>query len=123
VPAAVATWRRLKAERPTEYGFGEQQLGMLGQALLGEKRVDDAIAMFELNVEVCIPTRPMPGTTWARDCWPGDTTAAIRHFEKSVALNPANTHGVEAQAGCAVPDGRRALPALPLFPPIRWVHR
>jgi len=92
---AAATWRRLKAERPGDYNFGEQQLNGLGQELLGEKRVSDAIAMFELNVEA------YPGGFNAWDSLGegqlagGDTTAAIRSFEKSVALNPANAHGVE----------------------------
>ena len=93
---AAAEWRRLKAERPNDYDFREQNLNMLGHALLGEKRVDDAIAMFELNTEAY----PNAFNTWdslgegllAK----GDTAAAIRNFEKSVALNPANTDGVEA---------------------------
>jgi len=93
---AVATWRRLKAERPNDYDFREPQLNGLGYALLGEKRVEDAIAMFELNVEAY----PNAFNTWdslgdgllAR----GDTTAAIPNFEKSVALNPANQNAVEA---------------------------
>lgn len=93
---AAATWRRLKTERPGDYSFGEQQLNMLGHALLGEKRTDDAIAMFELNVEAYPNAFTTYDSLGEGLLVRGDTTAAIRNFEKSVALNPANTNGVEA---------------------------
>jgi CubicO group peptidase (beta-lactamase class C family) len=92
---AATEWRRLKAEQPNDYDFREQNLNMLGRALLLEKRVDDAIAMFELNTEAY----PNAFNTWDSLgeglLVKGDTAAAIRNFEKSVALNPANTDGVE----------------------------
>jgi predicted negative regulator of RcsB-dependent stress response len=92
---AVATWRRLKAERPADYGFAEPQLNALGRVLAQEKRVDDAITMLELNLEAYpnsfITYDNLGDVLLIR----GDTALAIGNFEKSVALNSANQSVVE----------------------------
>ena len=90
---AVATWRRLKAERPGDYGFNEPQLNRLGYELMREQRIDDAIAMFQLNVEAfpnAFNTYDSLGDALLAR---GDTALAIVNYEKSVTLNPANQDG------------------------------
>jgi CubicO group peptidase (beta-lactamase class C family) len=95
---AVATWRRLKAERPNDYLFGAPQLNILGYFLLSENRVDDAIAMLELNAEA-YPEFPNTYETLG-DAYlaKGDTTAAIRNLEKSLSLNASNEGAKEKLA-------------------------
>ena len=95
VNEAAATWRRLRAERPGDYNFGEGQLSSLAYALAQEKRVDDAIALLELNLEAY----PRGFGTYERlgeaHLLRGDTVAAIRNFEKSVELNSSNQGALE----------------------------
>ena len=106
---AAGIYRRLKAERADEYDFREPQLNSLGYALLNEKRVNDAIAVFELNVEA------YPGGFNTYDSLGeallvrGDTAAAITNYRKSVELNPDNENGVAVlkRLGAAQPAPAR----------------
>ena len=87
---AVATWRKLKAERPNDYLFGPPHLNVLGYFLLNENRVDDAIAILELNAEAYPQA---PGTyEFLGDAYlaRGDTAVAVRNFEKSLSLDANN---------------------------------
>ena len=51
IEAAVARYRQLKKEDPEGWRFGENELNMLGYQLLARDRIDEAIVIFELNVE------------------------------------------------------------------------
>lgn len=50
--AAVAEYRRLKASSPDKYNFEESELNSLGYQLMGQKKKQEAIAIFKLNVEL-----------------------------------------------------------------------
>ena len=76
--------------------LNEQQVNRVGYWLLGKKKTREAIAVFEKNV------RDHPdswnvhdslGEALAED---GQKDRAIASYEKSLALNPANTSGAEA---------------------------
>jgi CubicO group peptidase (beta-lactamase class C family) len=84
---AVATWRRLKAERPNDYQFGAPQLNILGYFLLAENRADDAMAMLQLNAEAYPDFAGTYETLSDVFLAKGDTTSAIQNLEKSLSLN------------------------------------
>ena len=90
--AVIAKYRELESEQPAD-GFGENLLNNLGYAFLGRDRVDDAIAIFELNVEE-YPDAFNPydslGEAYMKK---GELELAIRNYEKSVELNPRNQNG------------------------------
>jgi CubicO group peptidase (beta-lactamase class C family) len=90
VREATAEYRRLKAERSGDYNFADGQLNSLAFALAREGRLDDAIAVLELNVEA-YPNNfdPHDGLGEAL-LQKGDTAAAIRSFERAASLNPAH---------------------------------
>lgn len=92
---AVANYRRLKAEHPADYNFGEPQLNSLGYALMGEDRLNDAIAIFELNVEAYPQGFNGYDSLGEALLARGDTAAAIRNYQKSVTLNPQNQNGID----------------------------
>jgi CubicO group peptidase (beta-lactamase class C family) len=95
VDATVALYHELKSSRPPE-AFDEYQLNELGYRLLRAENVDDAIAIFKLNVEE-YPDAFNPydslGEAYAEA---GQLEKAIEYYEKSVELNPENTNGIAA---------------------------
>ncbi len=88
----VFEYNRMKAEEYDKYDFGENQLNVLGYQLLSLNRVDDAIKIFELNIE------SFPAASNVYDSYAeallvkGDTAASIFNYKKSLELNPENTN-------------------------------
>lgn len=80
----------------TTYYVSENEMNGLGYALLGEKKLEQAIAVFRATADA------FPGSSNAYDSLGeayaahGDTGLAIQSYEKSVALNPANQNGRDA---------------------------
>lgn len=93
--AAVAEYRRLKAENPAMYDFSENELNTLGYQLLNKNKTKDAIEIFKLNVEV-FPKAFNPydslGEAYLKD---GNKESALANYKKSVELNPDNANGVK----------------------------
>jgi CubicO group peptidase (beta-lactamase class C family) len=93
--AALSEYRAWRKDHPAE-AVSESQMNSLGYGLLRARRVKDAIEVFKLNVED-YPHLSNPydslGEAYMVN---GDKDLAIKNYEKSVALNPQNTGGVEA---------------------------
>lgn len=93
--AAVAEYRKLKAEKPAMYDFSEGELNALGYQLLGKDRTKDAIEIFKLNVEM-FPEASNPydslGEAYLKD---GNKDLALANYKKSVELNPGNANGIK----------------------------
>lgn len=92
--AAIAQYRTLKHTNFPEYDFDNwRALNRLGYALLHAGETKKAVAVFALNLE----SFPEEWSAWdsagealAMD---GQHEAAIRHYKKSIELNPANKDG------------------------------
>lgn len=94
VETAIRRYRRLKAERPDGYRFGQWELNGLGYALLRRDRVDDAIAIFELNVEE-YPEAANPWDSLGEAYMvAGNRERAIENYRKSLELEPGNENAV-----------------------------
>lgn len=94
VAAAVAQYRDLKANTPAAYDFRETELNTVGYRLLAMKNVGEAIEIFKLNVEM-YPDSSNPYDSLGEAYLVfGDTAQAIRHYKRSVELDPENTHGL-----------------------------
>jgi len=74
----------------TEQALSESQMNRLGYNLMSIKRLDDAIRIFELNTN----DFPSSANTWdslaEANLNKGNKDVAIKHYEKSLLLNPAN---------------------------------
>ncbi|HEY6271882.1 MAG TPA: serine hydrolase [Terriglobales bacterium] len=93
--AALDVYQQIKAGAVRGYKADEPALNTLGYWLLGQKKIDDAVKVFQLNV------REYPN---AWNCYDslaqgymsaGQKELAIEYYEKSLKLNPQNTNGTE----------------------------
>jgi CubicO group peptidase (beta-lactamase class C family) len=91
--AIVARYRELKKSHPDAYDFNEQDLNTLGYQLLARGRVEDAIEIFKLNVEM-FPQSWNPYDSLAEAyAVKGQKELAIENYRKSIAINPRNDNG------------------------------
>ncbi len=96
VDAAIGRYRELQKNEPKDYVFREAELNRLGYYLLqNKKRVDDAIAVFKLNVEVYPKYANGYDSLAEAYMIKGDNEAAIKNYAKSLELNPKNANAVE----------------------------
>jgi glyoxylase-like metal-dependent hydrolase (beta-lactamase superfamily II) len=90
--AAVARYRQLKKEEPENWSFAENELNMLGYQLLARDRIEDAIVIFQLNVEAFPDGFNTYDSLGEAFLLAGRTEAAIANYERSLELNPDNTN-------------------------------
>jgi cyclase len=94
VDAAVARYRQLKNEEPESWRFVENELNMLGYQLVACDRIEDAIIIFELNVEAFPEGFNTYDSLAESYMLAGRNEEAIANYEKSLELNPENTNAV-----------------------------
>ena len=94
--AAMASYRRFRADPVHAYADTERSINALGYRLLGEKKVADAIAVFRANVEA-YPKSPNVHDSLA-DAYlaAGDKKAAIESYRKVLVLDPENASAANA---------------------------
>jgi len=88
IAAAIADYRKLKAEISPTFDFSETEFNTLGYQLLGMKRTKGAIEIFKLNVEM-FPRSGNPydnlGEAYLAD---GQKDLALANYRKAVELDP-----------------------------------
>jgi len=83
-------------ENPKVYYVAENQMNALGYKLLGDDKVKLAIDVFKINVKEFPESWNVYDSLGEAFMINGDKELAIKYYEKSVALNPQNTSGVNA---------------------------
>ena len=95
IASTIEHYHDLKKKYPDEYNFSEGELNRLGYQLLGLEKVDEAIEIFKLNIEV-YPTSSNVYDSYGEGLMKNNENAkAIINYKKSVELNPGNTNGIE----------------------------
>jgi len=94
VEAAVTRYKQLKKEEPEGWRFAENELNMLGYQLVARDRIDDAIVIFELNVEAFPEGFNAYDSLAESYMLAGRSEEAITNYERSLELNPDNTNAV-----------------------------
>jgi glyoxylase-like metal-dependent hydrolase (beta-lactamase superfamily II) len=93
IDAAVAAFEQMLQQREEDYFFDENAFNRLGYRFLGEGRIEEAVAVFEMNVKA-YPESWNPwdslGEGYAAR---GEIDRAIAAYAKSVELNPDNDNG------------------------------
>ena len=94
--AGVALFRQLVARNDPEIYIDENEFNLLGYRFLGQDRVDEAIAVFQLNVDHFPDSWNVYDSLGEAYAVKGDTERAIELYRRSVEINPDNTNGVAA---------------------------
>jgi glyoxylase-like metal-dependent hydrolase (beta-lactamase superfamily II) len=81
------------------YFFAEVEINAYGYTFLQQQRVDDAIRMFRINVELYPESWNVYDSLGEALLAAGQTSDAVTMYEKSIALNPQNEHGKEVLEG------------------------
>ena len=104
--AGVARYRELVAANDPDVFFDENEFNLLGYRLLGQSKVDDAIAVFELSVERYPDSWNVYDSLGEAHATKGNRERAIELYRHSLELNPDNTNGVQAleRLGAGVKD-------------------
>jgi hypothetical protein len=103
VDAAVKQYHELKAAQLSVYNFDEDELNSLGYQLIHRKKFEEAIRIFQLNVEA------YPQSSNAFDSLAegymddGDKAQAIAYYRKAIELNPKNANSISMLKKLTVP--------------------
>jgi glyoxylase-like metal-dependent hydrolase (beta-lactamase superfamily II) len=85
----------LTNEDPPGYFFSEGEINAYGYVFLRQQKVQEAIRMFEINVELYPESWNVYDSLGEALLNAGKTDDAISMYEKSIVLNPENTNGVQ----------------------------
>lgn len=94
VAAAVAEYRKLKATKADSYDFAETELQTLGYQLVELKRLNDAVEIFKLNVEMFPKSSNSYDSLGETYLELGMKDLALTSYKKAIELNPANANAV-----------------------------
>lgn len=95
VESAIKRYHELKSTQPEIYNFDEIELNELGYQLLEAKKINEAIRIFELNVEAYPMSSNVYDSLGEAYMAHGDKELAIRNYKKSLDLDPRNTNAVD----------------------------
>jgi tetratricopeptide (TPR) repeat protein len=90
IKEAIAQYHRLKEKDFETYRFDECQLNSLGYKLLKKEKINDAVEIFKLNIEVYPKYANGYNSLGEAYMTKGDKQRAITYYKKSVELNPKN---------------------------------
>jgi len=97
VKAGIQKYRDLRKKyygRAT-YDFGQDGLNQLGYDLLGDNKIEDAIAIFRLNVEMNPDDSNVYDSLGEAYMKTGNKWLAIINYSKSLELDPQNKNAIE----------------------------
>ena len=92
--AAIADYTARVRQDP-KAALAQNQINRVGYWLLGKKRVKESVAVLEINVASYPQSWNAYDSLAEAQAAAGERDKAIANYEKSIALNPENTNGVE----------------------------
>jgi Flp pilus assembly protein TadD len=87
---ALAAYREVRRRNPKSPAVEEFRLNRLGYTFLGRRKLDEAIAVFTLNVEFYPDSWNVYDSLGEAYMNRGDTDRAIRYYRKTLQMNPNN---------------------------------
>jgi CubicO group peptidase (beta-lactamase class C family) len=103
---AVRRYRELREEAADRYDFSEQELNGLGYYYMGQGKLDIAMALLGLNLEMFPEAYNAWDSMGEAYMNKGDNEEAIRHYRRALELNPAsgNAKAMLKKLGVVVED-------------------
>jgi tetratricopeptide (TPR) repeat protein len=95
IKAGLKKYREIKSDSENKLYFDENEFNAMGYRLMGKGRVKDAIAVFELNVELHQDSFNVYDSLGEAFMNSGDIKNAIKNYKKSLELNPENANARE----------------------------
>jgi CubicO group peptidase (beta-lactamase class C family) len=93
--AALDEYQRMKQGSLPGYKADESTLNTVGYALMGQKKIDEAIKVFKVNVQEYPKSWNCYDSLGEAYMSAGQKELAIQNYEKSLELNPQNTNGAD----------------------------
>jgi CubicO group peptidase (beta-lactamase class C family) len=93
--AAISEYRELKKASPKDFDFRPIELNRLGYALLQAERIDEAIKVFQLNIDAYPEYANGYDSLAEAYAAKGEKILAIKNYAKSLELDPNNANAVE----------------------------
>ena len=93
--AALSQYRELKKASPQGYSFQPAELNRLGYALLQAEKIEDAIKVFQLNIEAYPEDANGYDSLAEAYAAKGEKSLAIKNYAKSLELDPNNANALE----------------------------
>jgi hypothetical protein len=95
INSAIQQYRDLKTASPAIYNFDENQLNALGYQLIGNRKLKDAIRIFQLNIEAYPQSSNVYDSLGEAFMDNGDTQDAIANYQKSLQINPKSGNAIK----------------------------
>lgn len=95
IEAAVERFKELRTKKDL-YSLSEAQMNVLGYEYLQERKLNEAIAVFKLNVEAYPKSSNVYDSLGEAYALAGEKELAIKNYEKSVELDPKSQSGIDA---------------------------
>jgi predicted alpha/beta superfamily hydrolase len=93
--AGLEKYRKINSDPTNKLYFEENEFNAMGYRLLGKGKVEDAIAVFKLNVDLYPDSANVYDSLGEAYMSSGDIKSAIENYKKSLELNPDNTNARE----------------------------
>ena len=95
VEAAIDYYYQSVEKDTTTILFTERQINALGYEYLQGSQIDDAIALFKLNVEIFPQSWNVYDSLGEGYMRNGQYELAVEFYNKSIEINPKNTNGIQ----------------------------
>jgi len=95
IEAGVKKYREIKSNPENKLYFDESEFNALGYRLMGKGKIEEAIKVFKLNVELHPDSANVYDSLGEAYMNSGDTKNAIINYKKSLELNPENDNAKE----------------------------
>lgn len=94
IKSAVAQFKQMKEEKDA-FVLKENEMNQLGYSLMNENKLDEAVAIFKLNVDEFPKSANVYDSYGEALLKKGNKEEAIVNYKKSLELNPRNTDAIK----------------------------
>lgn len=95
IDEAIEAYRKIKKEQPANAAVSVGRINSLGYVLMRAKKLDEAIALFKLNVEFYPAVAGVYDSLGEGYMTKGDKELAIANYRKSLEMDPRNSNAKE----------------------------